>query len=218
LVDNSNQFFHGRKPPLSNVSIGGFRPVYCFYTPFFACLIGQARLLHNSQTCDKQRTIERTKHDDLVRIVYAYDWNMLSDNPSLINNEVTSVTRDIEKEYLVKFSFRSLGAKDGSIYCDICRQIKSADVALFDLSTYNLNVILELGLAIGVGTYVFLLRSRHCQQRPGSLSDLNGILEYRFSRRSGRLTFQADFRRSLRSKLRLAAKRRMKNTKEQTLR
>jgi hypothetical protein len=171
-------------------------------------------LLHNSQTCDKQRAIEQTKHGDLVRIVYAYDWNTQSDNTALIYEEVMSVTRDIEQKFPVRFSFKSLGAKDGSIYCDICRQIKSADVALFDLSTYNLNVILELGLAIGVGTYVFLLRSKHYQQRQDALSDLNGILEYRFSRRSGRLTFQADFRRSLRSKLRLAAERRMKNTKE----
>lgn len=171
-------------------------------------------LLHNSRTCSKRRTIERTRRDDLVRIVHAYDWNIQSDNKALIYDEVMSVVRDLKQEFPLRFSFRSLGAKDGSIYCDICRQIKSADVALFDLSTYNLNVILELGLAIGVGTYVFLLRSRHYQQKQRALSDLNGILEYRFSRRSGRLTFQADFRRSLRSKLRLVAKRRMKNTQK----
>jgi len=169
-------------------------------------------LLHNSRTCGKRRTIERARHDDLVRIVHAYDWNTHSDNTALIYNEVMNIVRDLEQEFPVRFSFRSLGAKDGSIYCDICRQIKSADVALFDLSTYNLNVILELGLAIGVGKYVFLLRSQHYPQRQRVLSDLNGILEYRFSRRLGLLTFQSDFRSSLRSKLRRVAKRRMKNT------
>lgn len=171
-------------------------------------------LLHNSRTCGKRKTIERTRHDDFVRIVYAYDWNTQSGNKALIGNEVMNIVRDLKQEFPVRFSFRPLGAKDGSIYCDICRQIKSADVALFDLSTYNLNVILELGFAIGVGTYVFLLRSQHHQRRQGVLSDLNGILEYRFSRRSGRLNFQSDFRSSLRSKLRRVAKRRMKNTKE----
>ena len=170
--------------------------------------------LHSSRICSKQITIERTNRDDLVRIIYAYDWNTQSDNTALIYEEVMSVAKDLERKFPVRFSFNSLGAKDGSIYCDICRQIKSADVALFDLSTYNLNVILELGLAIGVGTYVFLLRSKHYPQRQGALSDLNGILEYRFSRRSGRLTFQADFRRSLRTKLRLVAKRHMKNIQE----
>ena len=171
-------------------------------------------LLHNSRTCGKRKTIERSRRNNIVRIVYAYDWNTHSDNPALIYDEVMSAVRVLEQKYSVKFSFSSLKAKDGSIYCDICRQIKSADVVLFDLSTYNLNVILELGLSIGVGAYVFLLRSKHYQQRQGALSDLNGILEYRFSRRSGRMTFQADFQQSLRSKLRLAAKRRMENTQK----
>lgn len=171
-------------------------------------------LLHNSRICGKRGTIERSRGDDLVRIVYAYDWNTQSDNIALIRWEVMSVVRSLKQNFPVRFSFNSLRAKDGSIYCDICRQIKSADVALFDLSTYNLNVILEIGLAIGIGTYVFILRSAHYQQRPRALSDLNGILEYRFSRRSGRLTFQSDFKRSLRAKLRLVAKRRMKNVKE----
>ncbi len=171
-------------------------------------------LLHNSRICSKRRTIERTRHDNCIRIVYAYDWNTQSDNTALVYDEVMNVVRILKKEFPVRVSFRPLGAKDGSIYCDICRQIKSADVALFDLSTYNLNVLLELGLAIGVGTYVFLLRSRHYQERQRALSDLNGILEYRFSRRSGRLSFQVDFRRSLRSKLRLVAKRRIKNTQK----
>ncbi len=171
-------------------------------------------LLHNSRTCGKRRTIERSRGDDLVRIVYAYDWNTRSDNTALIRREVMSVAQNLKQNFPVRFSFNSLGAKDGSIYCDICRQIKSADVALFDLSTYNLNVILELGLAIGIGTYVFILRSAHYQPRPRVLSDLHGILEYRFSKRSGRLTFQADFKRSLTAKLRLVAKKRIKNVTE----
>jgi hypothetical protein len=170
-------------------------------------------LLHNAITCDKKRAIERTKADTVVRIVYAYDWSTQSDNTALIHKEVKGVIDKLKLEFPVKFSFRSLGAKDGSIYCDICRQIKSADVVLFDTSTYNHNVIFELGLAIGVGTYVFILRSRHYRPRPGVLSDLNGILEYRFSRRSGRLRFDADFERSLKGKLGIAAKRRMRNAK-----
>jgi hypothetical protein len=117
--------------------------------------------------------------------------------------------QEVKTEYPVKFSVKSLGAKDGSIYCDICRQIKSSDIALFDISSDNLNVIYELGLAVGAGAYVFILRSRHQRRRIGALSDLNGILEYRFSRRNGRLTFEADFRRSLKNKIRRAARRRM---------
>ncbi|MBU1693262.1 MAG: nucleotide-binding protein [Verrucomicrobia bacterium] len=171
-------------------------------------------LLHNANTCGKEGTIGRARSDGSVRIVYAYDWHTHSDNTALIYEEVMSVINELKPKFPLKFSFRSLGAKDGSIYCDICRQIRSADIAIFDLSTYNQNVIFELGLAIGVGTYVFILRSRHYRRRTGTLSDLNGILEYRFSRRSGRLKFDTDFKQSLKRKLRNAAKRRMRAEKK----
>jgi hypothetical protein len=69
---------------------------------------------------------------------------------------------------------------------------------------------LELGIAIGVGTYVFVLKSKHYKPSTNALSDLNGILEYRFSRRSGQLKFEADFQKSLKSKLRQIAKRNVK--------
>ena len=169
-------------------------------------------LLHNTNTCGKKNTVRRAQSDELVRIVLAYDWNTNSDNTALIYELVNDVVREVKTEYPIRFSVKSLGAKDGSIYCDICRQIKSSDIALFDISSYNLNVIYELGLAVGVGAYVFILRSRHQRRRIGALSDLNGILEYRFSRRNGRLTFEADFRRSLKNKIRLAARRRMEKT------
>jgi len=171
-------------------------------------------LLHNTKTCGKRHTIERARADKQIRIVHAYDWNTHSDNTALIYEEVMRIADELKQDFPLLFTFQSLGAKDGSIYCDICRQIKCADVVIFDLSTYNLNVIFELGLAVGVGTYVFILRSRHYQRRSGVLSDLNGILEYRFSRRSGRIRFDADFRESLKIKLREAAKCRMKISKK----
>ena len=166
-------------------------------------------LLHNTITCGKKNTVRRARSDKLVRIVLAYDWNTTTDNTALVYELVNEVIQEVKTEYPVKFSVESLGAKDGSIYCDICRQIKSSDIALFDISSYNLNVIFELGLAVGTGAYVFILRSRHQRHRIGVLSDLNGILEYRFSRRNGRLTFEADFRRSLKVKIRRAARRRI---------
>lgn len=167
-------------------------------------------LLHNNRSCSKKKTIERACDDNHIRIVYAYDWNSKSDNTALIYDEVMRGIKVLKKEFPLKYIFDSLGGKDGSIYCDICRQIQSADIALFDLSTNNLNVILELGIAIGVGTYVFVLKSKHYKPSVNALSDLNGILEYRFSRRSGQLKFEADFQKSLRSKLRQIAKRNMK--------
>lgn len=171
-------------------------------------------LLHNTNTCGKRNTVERARADTLVRIVLGYDWHTQTDNTALIYELVNEVIQDVRSEYPVKYCVRSLGAKDGSIYCDICRQLKSADIAIFDVSSYNHNVIYELGLAVGVGTHVFILRSLHQPRRAGVLSDLNGILEHRFSRRNGRLKFEADFRQSLKNKIRAAARRRAKETRE----
>lgn len=168
-------------------------------------------ILHNSRTCGKRQTIQRYRDKNKVKIVFGYDWHSTSDNVALIYEVVQKITDSLMKKYDVQFDFQSLGGKDGSIYCDICRQIQQADIALFDISTNNLNVIFELGLAIGSGAYVFMLRSSHYGKPKRVISDLNGILEYRFTRREGRLKFQANFERSLKSKLKLLAEKKIKN-------
>ncbi len=164
-------------------------------------------LLHNTRSCARARTIEHARQDNRIRIVYGYDWKSRSDNVALIYDEVMEVVTEVHKKHHFDITFDSLGGKDGSIFCDICRQIQSADIAMFDVSTHNPNVILELGIAIGTGRYIFILRSRHHKRPPTSLSDLSGILEYRFSRGSGRIKFKSDFRRSLKSKLNLVSKK-----------
>jgi nucleoside 2-deoxyribosyltransferase len=139
----------------------------------------------------------------------AYDWGSASDNEALIYEEVHAVFSRLQGDFpRLRFSFEGLGGKAGSIYCDICAQIRCADVVIFNLSTNNPNVIFELGLAVGFGTHVFVLRSTHYQRRKG-VSDLNGILEHRFSRRGGGMKFQADFPRSLERTLRHVAQERL---------
>lgn len=166
-------------------------------------------LLHNTRTCGKRQTIARSRDDRKVRVAYAYAWGTHSDNTALIYETVNGIFQDLQGRYPdTTFDFQTLGGKDGSIYCDICRQIRTADIVLLDISNHNPNVILELGLAIGSGAYVFILRSAHYKRSSKGLSDLNGILEYRFSRRNGHVKFQADFVRSLTSKLCVAAKER----------
>jgi len=175
-------------------------------------------LLHNRRSCSKRRTIQRARSLSTVRVMNAFDWGSRSDNEALIYEEAQRVFSRLRTDFPeLKFTFRSLGGKDGSIYCDICRQIRSADIVVCNLSTYNPNVILELGLAIGSGAYVFVLRSTHYRRRKG-LSDLDGILEYRFSRREGRMRFAADFTRSFKRKLRSVAAKRMRTLGEKSTR
>ena len=172
-------------------------------------------MLHNTKTCSKERTIARAKSSNIVHVSLAYDWGSQTDNPALIWDEVQAVFTRLKPEFPgIKFYLHSLGGKDGSIYCDICRQIRSSDAVIIDLSTNNLNVILELGIAIGFGANIFILRSKHYKQS-GGLSDLNGILEYRFSRRAGRMNFEADFPHSLERKLSAAARKHLRELSDQ---
>lgn len=167
-------------------------------------------LLHNTRTCAKANAIENVKCDNQVRVIVSYDWGTQSGSMALICDKVKEIFDEIKEEFPgVKFSIRDLRGKDGSIYCDICRQIRSADVALFELSTYNLNVVIELGLAINAGDYILILRSAHYTLNPEKLSDLHGILEYRYSHRGGVLKFRANFVRTLKVKLRAAARRKL---------
>jgi nucleoside 2-deoxyribosyltransferase len=85
--------------------------------------------------------------------------------------------------------------------------IKKSDIVIFNLSTNNPNVIFELGLAVGSGAYVFLLRSRHYSINTKVLLDLNGILEYRYTRRNGHYNFDSDFKGALEKKIRLLVRK-----------
>lgn len=170
-------------------------------------MIKSTCMLHNNNTCSKISAIKRAKGDDGIRIVYAYDWNTPTHNYMLIREQIKDVINEFTEKYIAKVSFTRLGGKDASIYCDICRQIQSADIAIFNLSTNNLNVVFELGLAIGTGKFIFLLRSKHYKKTSRSLSDLNGILEYRYSSRSGQVKFDANFKKSLLNKLNVIAKK-----------
>lgn len=166
-------------------------------------------ILHNARTCGKHKTIENYRLSNRIKIVYGYDWKSKSDNIVLIKEDIIDkIINELSDEFYMRFEFEILGGKDGSIYCDICRQIKQSDIAIFDLSTNNLNVVFELGIAIGTGAYVFMLRSAHSHRQPRNLSDLNGILEYRFTRLDGRLRFQSNFERSLKIKLKNVAQKR----------
>ena len=169
-------------------------------------------MLHNKRECSKRALINRYRLRKEILIVYGFDWGSSSDTSALIYDFVDEKIKSIGSKYGVKIKFQKLGSKEGSIYCGICYAIQKADVAIFDISTNNLNVIFELGLAIGSGAYVYILRSRHYSRSAKSLSDINGILEYRFTRKSGLLNFDTDLEKRLKFKIRDIAKKKLKNS------
>ena len=170
-------------------------------------------LLHNRRECSKRLLINNYKRKKEILIVYGFDWGSSTDTPALIYEFIDNKIKPIGLKYGMDIKFQKLGSKEGSIYCGICYAIQKADIAIFDISTHNLNVIFELGLAIGSGVYVYILKSRHQTHLRNSISDLNGILEYRFTRRSGILIFDTDLQERLKYKIRLIAKSKLKDSK-----
>jgi hypothetical protein len=150
-------------------------------------------LINKASGCSRISEIEFVKKGNVVQVAYAFDWGINTDTPALIHDLFYFELKPKAEKLGINLKFQGLGGKQtGSIFCDICCEIQKSDIILFDISSHNINVLFELGLAIGSGAYIYLLRSKH-QKRPSkNFSDLNGILEYRFTRSGGRLRFHGN--------------------------
>lgn len=150
-------------------------------------------LINKLSGCSRLTEINSIKKSNKVILSYAFDWNTHSDTSALIFDLYYYKLKSFASELGIELDFQVLGGKQtGSIYCDICCEIQKSDIILFDISSHNINVLFELGLAIGSGAFVYILRSKHQKTPTKNFSDLNGILEYRFTRSKGILKFEND--------------------------
>ena len=172
-------------------------------------------LLHNLKKCSRKKEIRKFRSkENTALIVCGFDWGTRTDNPALVYDLYEDRLKPKAQELGLDLRFQKLGGRrSGSIYCDICCQIQKADIAILDLSTNNMNVIFELGLAIGSGAYVYIFRSRHQQHLQEQVSDLRGIMEYRFTRKSGRLHFQVPLTKNIIHKLKVISRRKREDTR-----
>jgi hypothetical protein len=58
---------------------------------------------------------------------------------------------------------------------EVVRQIKSADLGVFDISENNPNVLMELGMATGFGKQTYVLKSRESEGQHSRPSDLAAV-------------------------------------------
>ena len=170
-------------------------------------------LINTTTNCSRLDEIYSIKKDlNEVQLSYAFDWGTSTDTPALIYDLYLYDLKPLSEKIGLNLKFQGLGGKrTGSIYCDICCEIQKSDIILFDISSHNINVLFELGLAIGSGAYIYLLRSKHQKKPMKNLSDLNGILEYRFTRTSGKLKFENNLIGDINSKLNIIANKRLDN-------
>jgi CheY-like chemotaxis protein len=66
--------------------------------------------------------------------------------------------------------------KSGDFTCNVCAMIQMSRVALFDISTLNANVMMELGFAFGLGKEVIILKNKKTEL-PVDLGAFN-VLHY----------------------------------------
>lgn len=74
------------------------------------------------------------------------------------------------------FSWKSLPIGGKIIFCEICKAIREADVVVADITTFNLNVMFEIGFAIGLAKPIRLIRDPS-YEKDRKLFDRIGVLD-----------------------------------------
>ncbi len=108
-------------------------------------------------------------------------------NPKLIKNKAF-IGMPFRDEYLDSFNYgikpalESIGysyfkadesISNTDIMCKICSELQSSSIVIFNISGLNPNVMLELGLAYGVGKSVIIVKDKNTK----AISDI-GSIEY----------------------------------------
>jgi len=127
---------------------------------------------------DWEIVTERKSKRDELRVVFGcqsksenYDTAQLSSNVQsnfqrAINefNKETNVTK-------VTLHFQQLAAGYGEhLFNEIAREIISADIAVFDTSDLNSNVMIEMGVALTWGVRVLPIKKEGCPKPPSDIS------------------------------------------------
>jgi len=114
-----------------------------------------------------------------IKIFVGYEFSSRSKSyertelESMIENAVDSVKTDIHNVDLV------LDCNDSKygepLLKEIIEKIKNCDIAIFEISDNNPNVMFELGIAYGIGKYIIILKNRKTIRKNPIPSDLRGI-------------------------------------------
>jgi hypothetical protein len=85
------------------------------------------------------------------------------------------VFETVAKAYPVTFKFADEQITNQYILTKISNYIREHDISLFDITGWNANVSLELGIAVGMGKRYFILLNTHIDRNREAPSDIQGI-------------------------------------------
>lgn len=119
-----------------------------------------------------------------------YDSNLLIQNLRLSLNNAIDSYNEINSSNRIHLSFKPLQSRVGEhLFNEIARDILSADIAIFDTSDLNPNVMIELGIALTSGVSVVPIRQENSPNPP---SDISGQTWVQYRESAGHFLASAD--------------------------
>ncbi len=107
-----------------------------------------------------------------------YDAKRLVRNVRKMLSRTVKATNEARPGNQVKLRFKKLAGNLGEhVFSSVARSIVGADIAIFDASDCNPNVMIELGVALTHGVTVVPLRAKKCKKLP---SDISGLMWLRY--------------------------------------
>lgn len=90
-------------------------------------------------------------------------------------DDYKAVFSSVGRSYDVEFKFADEQITNQHVLSKITNYIRDADISLFDITGWNPNVALELGIAVGLGRRYFILLNHKIDQNKEVPSDIKGI-------------------------------------------
>lgn len=127
---------------------------------------------------DWEIVAENKSRGDILSVVFGhqfasefYDPDSLKANVEMTVRSAVEAYNSLKNAIPVTLDFRSLAAGYGEhLFNEICRDIISADIAIFDTSDLNPNVMLEMGVALTWGVRVLPIKRMDRSKPPSDIS------------------------------------------------
>lgn len=127
---------------------------------------------------DWEKLSSRKSQTDILNVVFGYqfkssNYNIEQLKRNLQNNfcEAINNYNNLPDAIPIKLNFKPLAAGYGEhLFNEIARDIISSDIAVFDTSDLNPNVMLEMGVALTWGIRVLPIKKEGCPKPPSDIS------------------------------------------------
>jgi len=127
---------------------------------------------------DWEIVTEKKSRGNILSVVFGYQFTSRHYDPSKLKENLERNVKSAVDAYNslinaipVTLEFHPLAAGYGEhLFNEICRDIISADIAVFDTSDLNPNVMLEMGVALTWGVRVLPIKMKDCPKPPSDIS------------------------------------------------